>query len=125
MNVSEVAAAGSRVARELSKSLNTDVFAVGKALAGAGAAVGSLVFLGGMGALLATGMGAFKYSPNLYEGSLSRNDKVPPFYAARSAKAFQDVKKPTNPELVPALNDLVAKLYDVLENGVPQFFDRR
>ncbi|XP_022668536.1 uncharacterized protein LOC111261922 [Varroa jacobsoni] len=125
VNVSDLAAAGGRVARELSKSLNTDVVAVGKALAGAGAALGSFVFLGGMGALLATGLGAFKYAPGIYDqAGIVKTDKGVFYNAARTAKSFQDVKRPSNPELVPALNDLLTKVYEAVENGVPQLLER-
>jgi len=81
VNMTEIARASTKVAKELSKSLRTDVFAVGKALAGAGAALGSVVFLGGMAGLLASGLGMFRYTPELYESnypfSINRIDQYP------------------------------------------------
>lgn len=190
VNVTEIGDASTRVAKELSKSLKIDVFAVGKALAGAGAAVGTTVFLSGMAALLATGLGFFNYSPRLYEtgypfspsvyqnrvgpgypGVLGqaqqavyqRTQQAQPTYStqvgygkgiptgqaslpvqhritvgqtgqekqtaqsqypvyhgtghtefgevsARTARVLEEVKQPSNPDLIPAIQDLISKL---------------
>jgi len=171
VNVSEITEASTRVAKELSKSLKIDVFAAGKALAGAGAAVGSVVFLGGMAALLATGLGFFNYSPRLYEtaypyvnayqnrvgqhpgvltsaqqavyqrvqqaqqqyagqqgktptGAGQAQSQFPVYHgaphqqgqaaygevSARTARILEETKKPANPELMPAITDLLTKI---------------
>jgi len=171
VNVSEITEASTRVAKELSKSLKIDVFAAGKALAGAGAAVGSVVFLGGMAALLATGLGFFNYSPKLYEtaypyvsayqnrvgqypgvltsaqqavyqrvqqaqqqyagqqgktqGGPGQTQSQFPVYhgaphqqgqasygevSARTARILEETKKPANPDLMPAITELLTKL---------------
>ncbi|OQR71029.1 hypothetical protein BIW11_01578 [Tropilaelaps mercedesae] len=200
VNVTEIGDASTRVAKELSKSLKVDVFAVGKALAGAGAALGTTVFLGGMAALLATGLGFFNYSPRLYEtgypftpdvyqnrvgpiypgvlgqaqqavyqrvqqaqaaysgaqvahgkGHLTGQAPVPvqhrtvsqttqnrqtaqpqyPVYhgtgrgefgevSARTARVLDEVKQPSNPDLMPAIQDLISKLGEAVNLVGPQ-----
>lgn len=199
VNMTEIGDASTRVAKELSKSLKVDVFAVGKALAGAGAAVGTTVFLGGMAALLATGLGFFNYSPKLYDTgypfvtyqnrlgpypgvlghaqqavyqrvqqaqqafgpqpapqsaylALPKAQQAPgqriagqeqrgttpqyPVYhgsnpqegraadfgevSARTARVLNEVKQPANPDLMPAIQDLLGKLGEAVNTLGPQ-----
>jgi len=177
VNVSEISEASTRVAKELSKSLKVDVFAVGKALAGAGAAMGSVVFLGGMAALFASGLGFFNYSPRLYEsaypyvnayqnrvgqypgvltsaqqavydrvqaaqaqfgGSQGKSEQpsvqYPAYHgaphqqgtaqygevSARTARILEETKKPANPNLMPAIEDLLGKLGEAANFIGPQ-----
>lgn len=89
VNMTEIARASTKVAKELSKSLKMDVFAVGKALAAAGAALGSIVFVGGMAGMLATGLGMFRYSPDLYNSGYFSN-RVGPAYP--SVPSFGDAQ---------------------------------
>ncbi|XP_003744546.2 uncharacterized protein LOC100906596 [Galendromus occidentalis] len=199
VNVTEIGDASTRVAKELSKSLKVDVYAVGKALAGAGAAVGTTVFLGGMAALLATGLGFFNYSPKLYDagypfvtyqnrlgpypgvlghaqqavyqrvqqaqqafgpqpqsayvgvpkaqqvhgqrvaGQEQQKGTTSPQYpvyhgsnpqegraadfgevSARTARVLDEVKQPANPDLMPAIHDLLGKLGEAVNTLGPQ-----
>ncbi|KAL1423932.1 hypothetical protein MTO96_020725 [Rhipicephalus appendiculatus] len=126
VNVSDIAAATNRVADELSRSLRMDVRAVSKALAVGGAALGSLVFLGGMAAMMMSGLGFFNY-PGLYAAypySTTYGTAYPNQY--RSAKSLNggaqgDAKRPVNPNLVPAINDLIGKLAKATQEfGMPK-----
>ncbi|XP_065294904.1 uncharacterized protein [Dermacentor albipictus] len=126
VNVSDIAAATNRVADELSRSLRMDVRAVSKALAVGGAALGSLVFLGGMAAMMMSGLGFFNY-PGLYAAypySTTYGAAYPNQY--RSAKSVNggaqgDAKRPVNPNLVPAINELIGKLAKATQEfGMPK-----
>ncbi|XP_037285500.2 uncharacterized protein LOC119178402 [Rhipicephalus microplus] len=126
VNVSDIAAATNRVADELSRSLRMDVRAVSKALAVGGAALGSLVFLGGMAAMMMSGLGFFNY-PGIYAAypySTTYGTAYPNQY--RSAKSLNggtqgDAKRPVNPNLVPAINDLIGKLAKATQEfGMPK-----
>ncbi|KAK8759682.1 hypothetical protein V5799_002688 [Amblyomma americanum] len=126
MNVTDIAAATNRVADELSKSLRMDVRAVSKALAVGGAAMGSLIFLGGMAAMLMSGLGFFNY-PGVYTAfpySTTYGAAYPNQY--RAAKSLNgdaqgDSKQPVNPNLVPAINELIGKLAKATHDfGVPK-----
>ncbi|CAN7948999.1 unnamed protein product [Ixodes hexagonus] len=112
VNMTDITVATNRVTDELSKSLKMDVRAVSKALAVGGAAMGTVVFLGGMAAMIMSGLGFFNY-PELYS--------VHPYSTTygtaygnqyRTAKALNEngAKKSANPNLVPAINDLIGKL---------------
>ncbi|EEC05139.1 hypothetical protein IscW_ISCW005234 [Ixodes scapularis] len=112
VNMTDISVATNRVTDELSKSLKMDVRAVSKALAVGGAAMGTMVFLGGMAAMIMSGLGYFNY-PELYS--------VHPYSTTygtaygnqyRTAKALNEnaAKKSPNPNLVPAINDLIGKL---------------
>lgn len=124
MNVSDITAATNRVADELSRSLRMDVRAVSKALAVGGAAMGSLVFLGGMAAMLMSGLGFFNY-PGVYTAYPYTNvygTAYPNQYrSAKSLNGQPDSKQPVNPNLVPAINDLIGKLAKATQEfGMPK-----
>lgn len=124
MNVTDIAAATNRVADELSRSLRMDVRAVSKALAVGGAAMGSLVFLGGMAAMLMSGLGFFNY-PGIYATYPYTNvygTAYPNQYrSAKSLNGQADSKQPVNPNLVPAINDLIGKLAKATQEfGMPK-----
>lgn len=124
MNVTDIAAATNRVADELSRSLRMDVRAVSKALAVGGAAMGSLVFLGGMAAMLMSGLGFFNY-PGMYATYPYTNvygTAYPNQYrSAKSLNGQADSKQPVNPNLVPAINDLIGKLAKATQEfGMPK-----
>lgn len=103
VNMTEIARASTKVAKELSKSLRMDVFAAGKALAAAGAAMGSIVFLGGMAGLLATGLGMFRYSPELYESS---------YFSNRIGSTYPSI---------PYLSDAQSIIYQKVQQAQQQF----
>lgn len=107
VNMTEIARASTKVAKELSKSLRMDVFAVGKALAAAGAAMGSVVFLGGMAGLLATGLGMFRYSPDLYNSG---------YFSNRIGDTY-----PT----LPTFNDAQALIYQKVQQAQQQYLNEQ
>ncbi|KAL3216636.1 hypothetical protein MRX96_032960 [Rhipicephalus microplus] len=91
-----------------------------------GAALGSLVFLGGMAAMMMSGLGFFNY-PGIYAAypySTTYGTAYPNQY--RSAKSLNggtqgDAKRPVNPNLVPAINDLIGKLAKATQEfGMPK-----
>lgn len=109
VNMTQITQASTKVAKELSKSLRMDVFAAGKALAAAGAALGSVVFVGGMAGLLATGLGMFRYSPELYNSGYFSNrigDAVPrvPTFSDAQALIYQKVQQAQQQYLNSQLN---------------------
>ena len=103
VNMTEIARASTKVAKELSKSLKMDVFAAGKALAAAGAAMGSIVFFGGVAGLLATGLGMFRYSPELYESS---------YFSNRIGSVYPNI---------PYLSDAQSMIYQKVQQAQQQY----
>lgn len=123
VNMSDIAVATNRVTDELSRSLRVDVRAVSKALAVGGAAMGTIVFLSGMAAMIMSGLGYFNY-PELYQvhpysttyGTSYGNQ----YRTAKSLNGNAD-KKSVNPNLVPAINDLIGKLAKATQQlGTPK-----